>query len=1089
MRKLYYLILLALLPQFAGAYTQQRVSVHDPSIVWEPTSQTYYVFGSHQAWAKSTDLMNWSSVPVAWRTTSSASVSCDVAFNENATTTIKVGGVNRDFKNGNGAAFDVEVYSAAGYVKKKDADPVTYQISGNLWAPDVIWNPTMGKWCMYLSINGDNANCSIVLLTADNIEGPYLYQGPVVFSGFNLGSTTLSYKYTDLEIVLGTQASLPDRYNVSNLSGWRQRWPNAIDPCVFYDQSGKLWMSYGSWHGGIFMLELDETTGLRDYDVTYPYTVSSTDANHVTSDPYFGKKIAGGKHVSGEASYIKYIDGYYYLFVTYGGLNANAGYQMRVFRSANPDGPYSDPYHSGAVAIYDEARVNYGPDGTRKTDRGENIFGAYGDWGYMATGDDSERSQGHNSVITNGDQTFMVYHTRFQNRGEGHELRVHQVFKNSDGWLCAAPFEYTGETVTNTQIKTTQQISTADIPGNYKVMLHTLNLDHANKQLTTPVDIELKSDGSITGDMTGSWSITAGTSYISITVGGKTYKGVMIEQTMEPTSLKVPAFTAMTTSDGNTIWGYKTPSTIGAIDKGWAEAGSYTPAYTIPSNKTLTLTFQLTNYSGDWGGYILSLAKNTVSVPQFGGDNGYVWFRSPDFAWYKTAWNAGAVVSNTNTKGTMSQSGWQAFVKDATTVMAIQRYGTQVFIKTTVTKGDDSYTHYFVTEIGTTKDVKAFLCADAATITISDFAITDTENVDPETATIGADGNDGAFGASPVTTLEPESVLTMHFTNHSAKADSYDNYGIELVYNNGSNNYADIVLGGGRWGTLLDDPVTKEEEPLNPFSNEDFLNKMDGADVTLTIARSGRVVTITAVHVPADNSTPFTLKYTLEPNATTFPDFATGNISVNLTTDHSHITYKFIAKINTTISEYGWSTFCSSYPLDFTSVDGLTAYAVTGHDGSNINKVEVASAVPVGTPLLLQGDANTTYFIPVATSGTAPAGNLLKAGTNVSPESGKTKYALSVEGGAAHFKKITSERAIPVGKAYLEFDEVIAARELGFDGEATGIKGLTPNPSPIGEGSDRVYDLNGRCIGQWSMVNGQLKPGLYIVNGKKVVIK
>ena len=134
----------------------------------------------------------------------------------------------------------------------------------------------MEKWCMYLSINGDNANCSIVLLTADNIEGPYLYQGPVVFSGFNLGSTTLSYKYTDLEIALGTQASLPDRYNVSNLSGWRQRWPNAIDPCVFYDQSGKLWMSYGSWHGGIWMLELDEKTGLRDYDVTYTYTEGSS---------------------------------------------------------------------------------------------------------------------------------------------------------------------------------------------------------------------------------------------------------------------------------------------------------------------------------------------------------------------------------------------------------------------------------------------------------------------------------------------------------------------------------------------------------------------------------------------------------------------------------------------------------------------------------------------------------------------------------------------------------------------------------------------------------------------------------------------
>ena len=51
-----------------------------------------------------------------------------------------------------------------------------------------------------------------------------------------------------------------------------------------------------------------------DYDVTY--------AESETSDPYFGKKIAGGHYASGEASYIEYIGGYYYLFMSYGGLAA-----------------------------------------------------------------------------------------------------------------------------------------------------------------------------------------------------------------------------------------------------------------------------------------------------------------------------------------------------------------------------------------------------------------------------------------------------------------------------------------------------------------------------------------------------------------------------------------------------------------------------------------------------------------------------------------------------------------------------------------------------------------------------------------------
>lgn len=524
--------------------------------------------------------------------------------------------------------------------------------------------------------------------------------------------------------------------------------------------------------------------------------------------------------------------------------------------------------------------------------------------------------------------------------------------------------------------------------------------------------------------------------------------------------------------------------TIGATDKGWADAGSYSSAYTISSNKTLTLTFTVTNYSGDWGGYVFSLTNNTVSAPQIGGNNGYVWFRSPDFAWYKTNWNTGAVVSNTNTKGSLSQSDWQAFVKDATAVMAIQRYGTQVFIKTTVTKEATSYTHYFVTEIGTTKDVKAFLCADAAVITISNDAITDTGDVDAVTATIGAVENNGGFGASPVTTLEPESVLTMHFTNHSAKADNWDNYGIELAYNG---NYADIVLGGTRWGTLLVDaegdpdttPVTNKEETFNSFA--DFLNKMDGADVTLTIARSGRVVTITAVHTPADNSTPFTLKYTIEPNATAFPNFATENISVNLTTDHSHITYKFpVTKINTIISVLNWSTFVSDYPLDFTGSE-VKAYVVTGASGSAITK-EAVTKVAANTPLLLNAPEGT-YTISVATTGTDySATNKLVAGngsTITSSTGDGFNYVLGEEGGNAMFLLINSTSAVvPKGKAYLALGAAPAPGLNLFDDEETTGVNEVKTQKVAGE----YFNLAGQRVAQPTK-------GLYIVNGKKVVIK
>ena len=605
MNKKLMLFLAALLPNAVFAYQLGRVSVHDPSVVWEPNSHTYYIFGSHRAAAKTTDMMNWSAFIAPWQTTSSNNASNADAFTTNQTKTVTIGGQQVPFGN-----FNVYAYSGA-YTTSGDGS--TWNINGNMWAPDVIYNPVMKKWCMYLSINGFYWNSSIILLTADQITGPYLYQGPVVFSGFT-SSGTLNYKNTDLELAIGEQASIPARYTGENI--WRRRWPHCIDPCVFYDETGKLWMSYGSWSAGIWMLELDENTGLRDYDVKYEYALGSADENYVLTDPYFGKKIAGGFHVSGEASYIKHIGNYYYLFVTYGGLNANGGYQMRVFRSENPDGPYYDSYRTGAVAVYNGARVNYGP--SSNTDRGENIFGAYGEWGYQTRGINSERSQGHNSIINGEDgRTYLVYHTRFQDRGEEHEVRVHQVFVNKDGWLVAAPFEYTGEQVTSADIATTQQIATDRIAGNYKLLIHPYRLDHENKQLALPVEVSLNADGSVTGAHTGSWNIEEGTSYMTITLGSDTYRGVFIEQTLEPTDEKVPAFTALNKANGVTCWGYQLPEgyqdMVGASDNSTGYLGAFSTQLQLTEGQMAT--FQFTNYSSkaeNWHNWVACVSPGTA---------------------------------------------------------------------------------------------------------------------------------------------------------------------------------------------------------------------------------------------------------------------------------------------------------------------------------------------------------------------------------------------------------------------------------------------------------------------------------------------
>ncbi len=510
--------------------SMQRVSVHDPSIVYEEATKRYYIFGTHKAGAYTTNLQSWTQANPKWKVGSNNDAPNNQAFLKPAVKTVMKGGEE----------VALPQFNAMDWSKRTDSG---YNIDGNMWAPDVLWNPTMEKWCMYLSINGDAWHSSIILLTADQITGPWEYQGPVVICGFDNGSH--SYKDTDLELVLGKQSSLPARYNVGD--GWGRRWPHTIDPCVFYDEDGQLRFIYGSWSGGIWMLDLDEKTGLRDYNVVYPSTNGNSDG--VTSDPYFGKKLAGGYYVSGEGPYIEHIGKYYYLFVTYGFLSSDGGYEMRVFRSEKPDGPYVDSQNRSAV--FSNYVMNYGKNGDT---RGEKLMGSYNKWGFMTVG---ECAQGHNSIIAAHDgRTYLVYHTRFNNGTEGFQERVHQVFVNEKGWLVAAPFEYNGETQTDEQNASQQLYQASEVPGKWQVLVHRYGMDYKNKEEVLPVEVELLADGTITGDLKGKWTLTDGTTYIQVTLGGTTYYGVLTEQQMEPTTIKALCFTAAANSGVN-AWGYK----------------------------------------------------------------------------------------------------------------------------------------------------------------------------------------------------------------------------------------------------------------------------------------------------------------------------------------------------------------------------------------------------------------------------------------------------------------------------------------------------------------------------------------------------
>ncbi|MDE7322594.1 MAG: hypothetical protein K2N73_07635 [Lachnospiraceae bacterium] len=467
--------------------------------------------------------------------------------------------------------------------------------NSNMWAPDIIYNPSMQKYCMYLSLNGKYQNSVVILLTSDRIEGPYAYQGPVVYSGFSAQENTpINYKNTDLKYIIGENAELPERYKkisgaTINESGkitditenkWADFWPHAIDPAVFYDDNDNLWMIYGSWSGGIYALELDETTGLRDYTVSYGSDYDDKKQG-VTCDPYFGRKIAGGYYVSGEGPYIEKIGNYYYLFMSYGFYAPNGGYSMRIFRSENPDGPYVDT--KGTSAVFDEFHPNfiadYAQDVKQIDTRGMRLM-TYYQWDHMSKG---EVAQGHNSAIADNGRAYVIYHTKFNDGTASHELRVHELFQNKNGWILASPFAFANDE------KLDYDAEPTGVAGEYEIIVgdysrgYDANSGALHENYTGPlseiVTYVLTPDGKITkdGQDTGTWALENGKAYATLTINNHAYSGVFAEVTKDSAGIKTMCFTGVDEQTGITLWGAKK---LGG--KAVIADNVVNPTYTVP---------------------------------------------------------------------------------------------------------------------------------------------------------------------------------------------------------------------------------------------------------------------------------------------------------------------------------------------------------------------------------------------------------------------------------------------------------------------------------------------------------------------------
>lgn len=443
-----------------------------------PGGGAFWVFGSHLAAARTYDGLNWQ---------------------------LMASGVN-------------QANPLFNDVTKELAEALAWAQTDTLWAPDVV-QLADGKFYMYYNAcKGDSPRSAMGLAVADRIEGPYVNKGIFLKSG-----------------MWGLPSEDGSVYDA-------QRHPNVVDPNTFFDAQRNLWMVYGSYSGGIFILKMNPATG-------FPLPGQG-----------YGKRLMGGNHARIEGAYVLYSPAtqYYYLFTSFGGLAADGGYQIRVARSRAPDGPYVDAAGTDMAAVkanpalplFDDASI--APHGVKlignfRFDRkaGEATLGGAGtgaEPGYV--------SPGHNSAIYDpgSGKHYLIFHTRFPNRGEQHEVRVHQMVMNSADWPLITPYRTVHEGL--------GAVSAQAAAGDWLVVYHGKDISPAIKP---SYSLTLQADGTLSGVVTGSWQIVDGYRIRLTPTGMATFDGVLATQWSESLQAWTLSLTALW-PDGTPLHGTQLPA-------------------------------------------------------------------------------------------------------------------------------------------------------------------------------------------------------------------------------------------------------------------------------------------------------------------------------------------------------------------------------------------------------------------------------------------------------------------------------------------------------------------------------------------------
>ena len=193
----------------------------------------------------------------------------------------------------------------------------------------------------------------------------------------------------------------------------------------------------------------------------------------------------------------------------------------------------------------------------------------------------------------------------------------------------------------------------------------------------------------------------------------------------------------------------------------------------------------------------------------------------------------------------------------------------------------------------------------------------------------------------------------------------------------------------------------------------------------------------------------------------------------NVTND---LTLSFELPASIKLAADGYSTYCSENKLDITKTTGLTAFIVNEVTSTTV-KLKKVNVIPAATGFVVKGTGSTIYDLFKTGDAADDVSKNQLVGTLVATAAPANTYVLSTKSSKTGFFPVSGSIEIPAHKAYLILSG--GARTISFDDESTAINELDGQREDM---NGTFYNLAGQRVA--NPING-----IYIVNGKKVIIK